>query len=284
MAEICVIGDRRSGKTTYLATLLNLPDRVKREFKGLEITPQDQCAEELRNLGQNVIAQRRNLAPTQREVELNLHIKFPSVPGFDFTATDYSGELIGRYAAIPEERDNLKPYLPRFFSVNGWLIMISAWELERDTRTYQPAFEYLLNCWHDECQKKPKLKSLRVAVVLNKCERGELWPYRLDPEYDFFKLRLPKTYNVFRKYFPSTTDQLGFFACSSFGILGDTALNQDSKILIPSDPRPNCKVYQDGTNPDARAELKDPSKWKPFGLISPLYWLKTGMRLKHEWL
>jgi len=283
MAEICVIGDRGSGKTTYLPTLLHLPDRVKREFKGLEITPQDQGAEELRNLAQTVITEGRHLTSTGKETEYNFNVKLPKVPGFDFTATDYSGELIGRYAAISKEQYKLEPYLPGFFSVNGWLIMISAWELERDALTYQPAFQYLFDRWHDECQRKRQLKLLRVAVVLNKCERGELWPYRLDPEYDFFKLRLPKTYNVFRKFFPST-DQLGFFACSSFGILGDTALNQDSKILVPSDPRPNCKVYEDGTNPDARAELKDPSKWKPFGLISPLYWLKTGRRLKHDWL
>ena len=190
MAEICIIGDRKAGKTTYLATLLRCPDRLRNELPGLQVIPTSDDAEELASVARTIIEGGRSLAPTDREREFNIHIKIPGVLDFDITATDYAGELIGTYAAIPQERHKLKPYLPHLLSVNGWLIMITDWDLRRDQSIYQPAFNYLLTCLAEACKNNSDLRNIRIAVILNKCERGELWPCRLDPEYDFFKLAL----------------------------------------------------------------------------------------------
>ena len=43
--DIRIIGSRKSGKTTYLASLLRLPKELKKQFPGLKITPTSDYAE-----------------------------------------------------------------------------------------------------------------------------------------------------------------------------------------------------------------------------------------------
>jgi hypothetical protein len=141
------------------------------------------------------------------------------------------------------------------------------WIKEADTRIYQPALQNLLwelNLPENNNQNMPKK---RIAVVMSKCERGEAWTGRLDPREDLFRLRMPETYNELKlsRHLPQ---RIEFFACSSFGVLGD------------KDPRPNRLI---GSN-DKReyAYLMDKEKWRPYGLLSPIYWLTTGRRYKDE--
>ncbi|MCL2934792.1 MAG: hypothetical protein MGG11_21850 [Trichodesmium sp. MAG_R03] len=98
---------------------------------------------------------------------------------------------------------------------------------------------------------------------MSKCERGEIWPGRLDPDEDLFKVRLPKTYCYLTQTKKISGERLRFFACSSFGVRGS------------QDPRPNHQTF-DNNPTEFEATLIDDGKWKPYGLIKPLYWLKTG--------
>jgi hypothetical protein len=98
---------------------------------------------------------------------------------------------------------------------------------------------------------------LKIAVAMSKCERGEIWSGRLDPETDLFDVHLPKTKAILRSRIASKN--LQFFAISTFG------------VLRRNDPRPN-RVDVHGTG-GRRSTLRKPSNWKPFGMIQPLYWL-----------
>jgi hypothetical protein len=104
---------------------------------------------------------------------------------------------------------------------------------------------------------------------MSKCERGEIWGGRLDPEADLFKIRLPKTYRLLKE---RLKNKVKFFACSAYGILGK------------NDPRPN-RFYKSGVHhAEHKAYLRDYDNWNPYGVIEPIYWLDTGEYLHNEFL
>jgi hypothetical protein len=151
------------------------------------------------------------------------------------------------------------------------MIMLTDWDTSNDTKLYAPAVNRLLTELSEQANVNETLSKLRVAVVISKCERGELWPCRLDAEEDLFRVRLKETYRVLKEKLPPS--RLRFFACSSFGVMGDSSGQHD--------PRPNRYISDDGSSAEFRAYLRDVEAWKPFGLISPLYWLSTG-RVFHD--
>ena len=54
----------------------------------------------------------------------------------------------------------------------------------------------------DQYRKDKKLNdNFRLAVAMSKCERGELWPGRLEPEIDLFGLYLKRTTQEIKRYF-----------------------------------------------------------------------------------
>ena len=94
---------------------------------------------------------------------------------------------------------------------------------------------------------------------MSKCERGEIWPGRIDPETDLFRVYLKKTFKTLKKDIPKRN--LRFFALSTFGVLGRY------------DPRPN-RVDAVGSGGRASTLRKSEEKsWKPYNLIEPLCWL-----------
>jgi hypothetical protein len=166
-------------------------------------------------------------------------------------------------------KDDTNKFLEDCFKLNRWMFMMTEWQPERDKEFFEPVFRHL--CDRIDANSRLKtVKELRIAVVMAKCERGEIWGSRLDPEADLFKVRLPRTYKLLK-------DRLGkkvkFFASSAFGVLG------------VDDPRPN-RFYTDydGTNAEYRSRLRDYEKWTPYGVIEPIYWLATGENLHNEFL
>jgi hypothetical protein len=270
--EIRIIGPRSSGKTTYLAALLRLPDELKKQFPGLKVIPGTDCGEDLIKLAANTIEKGADLAGTDigNEPEFQLSIIIPATKrnsriSLELVAKDYSGEIF-KWAAQRHNSSKLEPYLNEWFKAKGLMIMMTDWESENDERLYLPAMVKILSELIDRTKVNPELRDFRIAIVMTKCERGEIWPCRIDPEEDLFRVRLPKTYALLKKL-PKTTRR--FFACSTFGVMGDR------------DPRPNRYIPSDGSSPELNAYLRDKDAWKPYGLISPLYWLTTG-RVFHD--
>lgn len=264
MAEIRIIGARQTGKTTYLATLAACPH--KEYFPGLEITPIGDDSKRLVEMAWDIIAKYQSLPPTRRgsPPEYELEIKFTSASKpITLLAKDYAGELFEEL--VFEQKDwskDVREYVNDLLTAQGWMIVLTDWQQEQDTKIYQPAIKNLLSELNKyEAYNKDKAKK-RIAVVMTKCERGEIWAGRFEPGEDLFKVRLPKTYEEMMK--PKVYPQrVKFFACSSFGVLGD------------KNPRPNRYVPKDGSSID-HAYLRDNAAWQPYGLFAPIYWLNTG--------
>ena len=139
----------------------------------------------------------------------------------------------------------------------GCLLLLHKWELGND-RFYKK----MIRRFMDLMDRRDRLKNLRLAVAMSKCERGEIWPGRLDPELDLFEVHLPSTRKILRQRIPK--NNLQFYAISTFG------------VLERNNPRPN-RADEEGS---LRSVLRSPVQWRPYGLISPLYWLSTGKRMQ----
>ncbi|MBD2775237.1 hypothetical protein [Iningainema tapete] len=286
--EIRLIGARSSGKTTYLATLAHLPHQkqLESQFPGLAVTyDKNSEAGKLARMAEDIIKKGTKLAGTNRGNVNNLpyyyfRIQIPSrkgLPGteIELTVRDFAGEI---FHDIPLEHKwhEIQSYIDDLFTAQSWMVMLTDWQPSQDTRLYKPALEKLCQEISEREQVNREIKNLRIAVVMSKCERGEIWPCRLEPEEDLFKVRLPQTYRFLTKKFPPRTNRLKFFACSSFGVL--------SSRPNDFDPRPNRYIPDDGSPADYNAFLRSPSQWHPFGLISPIYWLSTGKTLHDQHL
>jgi hypothetical protein len=284
-AEIRIIGPRQSGKTTYLATLLCCPNGLTKKYPGLKVIPTSNDAAKLAELAKEIIPTKRKLAGTsydrgnlERQLEnlssYDFKLKIPQINGLpqadiEVNIRDFPGEFF-HDITHPEGQLQIGSWIEDLLTATGWIVMMTDWQPGRDKQLYYPTFERLCEEIIDGEQVKPALKKLKIAVVMAKCERGELWTARKDPDLDLFRVRLPKTYNLLINTF--SPERLQFFACSSFGVLGDTHWDFD--------PRPNRYTPDDGSVSEYNAYLRNPDQWYPYGLISPLYWLATNKRIE----
>jgi len=279
--SISITGTRTCGKTTYLAALARFPHQD--EYPGLQVTPINDDAKELVDMADTIIARGQAMPGNAREEtrrNYEFDIKIPQLTkSIRLIVKDGAGELFDDLAldqkdwppdiaGIKDEKGNqVTPGFVDELCQSTGLIIMTDWIKEADTKIYKPALNNLLlelNRWENNDTNMAKK---RIAVVMSKCERGEAWTGRLDPGEDLFKLRMPETYKELQ--LPKhLLHRIGFFACSSFGVLGD------------KDPRPNRLI---GSN-DKReyAYLMNEKEWRPYGLLSPIYWLVTGRRYKDE--
>lgn len=269
MTEIAIIGPRAAGKTTYLAALAHLSQ--KNIFSGLDIDIlKDQNSQTLINMASNLIELKDIVGQTEvgNEPTYGFTINIPTgkygakqaqIKKLSFV--DYAGEIFEKIARRPNE---VKSYIEQLLKVEAWMVMLTDFQPEKADREYQPILENLWKLIMSKEQKNPTCKKLRMAVVMSKCERGELWPGRLDPDEDLFKIRLPNTYKYLTQIGKIPSKRLRFFACSSFGVRGY------------QDPRPNRQSFENNIPSDFSAILRDDCQWQPYGLITPLYWLSTG--------
>jgi hypothetical protein len=267
--NISVIGPRSSGKTTYLAALCHWPMQAS-SYKGkkpFSVSAVGSDSMELAEKASSIILEGGSLEPTNNYVSdpsdlksflLNINIR----KGFRnlkivLNAKDYPGEIF-EDLANGEKNKLQKDFIEECLSdeVKGCILLFSDWS-NRDG-----FYNRVIYNLFDEIDNRGRMGDLRLAVVMSKCERGELWPGRNEPELDLFQTHLPRTHGLLRSRIPK--DNLSFFALSTFGVLGK------------QDPRPNRveEIGQDGR----RAILRTPQKWKPYGLIAPLYWIETGQQ------
>ena len=279
--EIRIFGPRYVGKTTYLATLAACPYGLKEKYPGIQVIPLNNETKGLADLAEDILKKKGKLAATRyNEDYYNFLIKIPAHEqrkeiDIELTTRDFPGEFFQNIPHVeqckdPEEKEKIKTLIDELFTTTRWMILMTDWEPQWDKSLYKPTFEKLLEELSEREENNSELKDLRMALVMNKCERGELWPGRLDPDEDLFEVRLPQTYELLTQKL--SPNRLQFFACSAFGILCD---RRDE-----FDPRPNCYLFDDGTPEEVKAVLRAPGQWYPYGLIPPLYWLATGIRLE----
>lgn len=289
-SDIRIIGARASGKTTYLATLLRCPKGLEIKYPGIKVLMGDDKTDEFRKIAIDILENDGRLAPTEKDYSklhslANYSFEITAPPAtkrpkieLELIAKDFPGEFFedipvffedtsSKNTLDSDEKEKMRDWIDDLFMATSWMVLMTDWETEKDETLYLPAFKKLYEEFHRKKRDNAELEDLRIAVVMTQCDRGELWPCRLDPDEDLFEIRLPKTYEFLTSAFSSK--QVQFFASSAFGVLSDRHENFD--------PRPNCKLPDDGSPEAKSVVLRDPESWYPYGLIPPLYWLATGI-------
>ena len=275
--QIYVIGPQAAGKTTYLLALgLIYYSQHKSHQKKVAVTPISSPgqAEELVQEGKLKWRSSTPLLPT------DLPSDFSQLPEYNFlitisnllrlntlkirfTARDYSGEFFQDLLQYPPP-SRLENYLNNCLNnPKGWILMLPDFVSDLNEQEVDNFYVEAIHKLISRANQGNVMQKLRIAVVMSKCERGEIWPSRWEPERDLFKIRLPKTTELLRNSsFISKAANISFFALSSFGVLN------------VKDSRPNRYIVGQG------AVLSNTDQWLPYGLISPLYWIATGKKWK----
>ncbi len=274
MGNIRVIGPRGSGKTTYLASLAYWPDsqRPGKKKKGLTVKALNDETRELADKAENIILEGESLEPTRVEggidalpfyslgIEVKTWLQKPEL--INLAVRDYPGEIFEELADPTSINPMHKEFVDECLeeTVDGCLILLADWERKKDKLTSRALANFT-----KQLDTHNRINNLRIAVAMSKCERGELWPGRLDPEIDLFRQHLPKTIAALEDFLPRKN--LKFYAISTFGVLGR------------NDPRPNREDVV-GTG-GMHSVLREPNSWRPYGLLEPLYWLSKGRVLSY---
>lgn len=296
--KIYIIGPRASGKSTFLGALLSISDHSKNEnHKRVNVNTISDDSEQLRSKIRDGWREKKPLNPTNMRGTLNADYDFSiqittklfSNVNISLNTQDYGGEF---FQDVLLESSLLKshyilPYIKEcLMEASAWIVLLPDFclkdranqkqEVVKDVDGfYKSVFRRLLTeipektsfFSQDERKKiQHNLKKLRIAIVMSKCERGELWTRRKEPERDLFQVHLKNTRDFLRETQKLSKNKLEFFALSSFGVLSS------------KDPRPNRLnlgyQLQDGAMIDKFDE------WIPYGLINPLYWVATKRRWK----
>ncbi|WP_013334906.1 hypothetical protein [Gloeothece verrucosa] len=274
MGNICIIGPRSSGKTTYLAALAYWQNEGIQGVKGerIKIKPQNPESRELAEQAENILLQGADFEPTGQSVttvdelsyySFGIEVKknLLSQPEIIYlTAKDYPGEvfenIVNGSSSDPIHEEFMNDC---FTDVNGCLILLTGWEPETDH-----FYNRVMSRFIDLMDTYGRSQNLKLAVAMSKCERGEIWSGRIDPETDLFGVHLRRTRQTLRDRI--IQKNLKFFAISTFGVLGR------------NDPRPNREDRIVKGEP--ASVLRNPSKWQPYNLIQPLYWLSQKPKTK----
>lgn len=275
--NIVVIGPTAAGKTTYLAALSYFKEH-KQGKKLFTVNPQNPATRILAEKAENILKQAADLDRTVigQEIESVDDLPFysfgitakpywySSTETFQLTARDYPGEVFEAIASPSSRKPIHEDFINECFTdVIGCLIMLTGWEPGTDN-FYNRIMKQFLKLMDE----RGRSRDLKLAIVMSKCERGEIWPGRLDPEIDLFGVHLRETTKTLReKVIPQN---LRFFALSTFGVLGR------------DNPRPNREDRMKGEEP--ASVIREPDSWQPYNLIEPLYWLskKQNQGAKNE--
>ena len=273
MGNIHIIGPQASGKTTYLAALAYQPLKTKQKNKNFKVQALNEETRELADKAENIILEGASLEPTRLHVKtiddlkvysfiIEIQKKWRKLEKINLAVRDYPGEVFKELESVsanPLHEEFMNECLSK--DTQGCLVLLTEWRQGTD-KFYKRVFKRFINLM----DKQERLHDLRLAVAMSKCERGELWPGRLDPENDLFAIHFPETLSFLKDNI--SHKNLQFYAISTFGVLGS------------KDPRPNRK--QELGQGGRYSVLRETDNWSPYGMISPLYWLSTGKRMKED--
>ena len=277
--QFSLIGDRNVGKTTYLAALASLKSIPTSIIQ--RVNPINKSVDILFDLVQNFIAQGLQLPPTEmldinymNQYGLRIVLKkqfswknllnaFKSESinlDLDVFCKDYAGEFFSRF--INEYRSNpsiFKDYIKDISNSQGFLLLIDS-QSQRDKEQAETIYELLRAI---DLKTESNLRR-RVAVVLTKSDLLPLPLNKYNPK-QIFSSRFPLLHKQLQAW-QKRGNQVEYFFSSAFGFL-------DKRFS-----EPNVSVIKNDFG--SSYVIKDPSRWTPYGLVSPIYWLCTGERYK----
>ena len=265
--NISIIGPRSSGKTTYLAALAYHKTYLTSSKKGEKytITAQNPEARKLQKEAEEVLLAGSHFRATEVEektvhefpfyaftIEYQSH-RFASPQKIELTTKDYPGEVFKKLEKSTSLDSKHEEFVNDCFKAKiGCVVLLTGWELGQDKK-----YRNMLRNFTTLMDRSNVTDKYKLAIVMSKCERGEIWPGRLEPERDLFHLHLPKTKEFLTEKI--APQNLKFFALSTFG------------IMSKNNPRPNREDRIVEGEP--ASVLRNPYKWQPFNLLEPLLWI-----------
>lgn len=271
-AVVRIIGDRASGKTTYMASLARWPN-ADASSPVQTVTPINEEGSQLVEKAQNILEQGLELEPTRlnasaldvNDYTLTIALKSARVGSSQLTLNisckDYAGEF---FTDLLHQAGNpqLEDYLEDCLQATGIMFLIDGTTYRKDSEYANGLDKFLIAVDRTEIIAAKR----RIAVVLTKCEQPDLWINRHQPAY-LASARFPQVSRKLQSWQQMGAGSVDYFTTSAFGMLGTRFQEPNSKQLSRG---------RDGTT----SVLKDPKRWRPFGLVAPIYWLCTGDRHK----
>lgn len=275
-SDIRLIGDRGSGKTTFLAALSHCWRSSEYDGGPIEsVDPFNEISAELQKLAINILQDGRSMPPSDSLEEnrlpplltfyINLKPKLLAHPlsalrgqslRLQVSCREYEREF---FQHLIEERVSQIPALSNYLddcaSVAGLLLLLDG--TSTADREYAQALGVLQRELNRRSRSGRNRRSFRIAVVFSKGEQDTVWVYRDNLE-EFIGLKFPRTRVALQNWGCS----VNYFICSAFGMVGNP-------------PRPNFReISQDRYG--VYGAIARTQAWKPFGLVAPIYWLQTG--------
>jgi GTPase SAR1 family protein len=279
-AVLRVIGDRSSGKTTYMASLARWPN-ADPSSPVQSVISVNEAGQELITKAQNLLEQGLALEPSQldpiasemKDYSLRIALKgqfswknpkatvASQLVNLNISCKDYAGEF---FTDILQQAGNpqLGDYLDDCLQATGIMFLVDGSSRRKDIEYAAGLDKFLTALDRSDIAGAKR----RISLVLTKCEQSELWVNRHKPLF-LAEARFPQVYRKLQTWQQMGAGMVDFFTTSAFGMVGNTY------------PEPNMTLLSRGANGVA-AVIRDPKRWRPFGLVAPIYWLCTGNRHK----
>lgn len=279
-ALLRVIGDRASGKTSYMASLARWPN-ADPSSPVQSVIPVGETGKELVSKAQDILEQGLELEPSALDasasqmkdytLQITLKGQFswknPKVKmgsqlvDLNISCKDYAGEFFNDLIYQPDN-PLLQDYLEDCLQATGIMFLVDGNSRRKDSE-YASGLEKFLTALDRTAMV---LSQRKICLVLTKCEQSELWVNRHKPAF-LAQARFPLIYRQLQTWQKMGAGTVNYFTNSAFGMLGNKYLEPNVDLLTRN---------RDGVT----AVIKDPRRWRPFGLVAPIYWLCTGQRHK----
>ncbi|MGK7873616.1 MAG: hypothetical protein AB4426_09995 [Xenococcaceae cyanobacterium] len=283
-ATVRVIGDRSSGKTTYMAALARWPNADPDISPVQTVTPINTDGESLITKAKNILEQGERLEPTPLNADVDevkdysirimLKNEFSWHPlrardtspyvMLNISCKDYSGEFFADVLHRSQTSSSLmRDYIQDCLQAEGIMMLVDGLSHRKDPQ-YANGLDKLLKTLD---RQGGGVEERRIALVLTKCEQPELWVNRSRPQ-KLAKSRFPQVVQTLQTWKQLGSGSIDYFTSSAFGMMGKRY------------PEPNITNITRDRGGIKDCILKNPQVWKPFGLVAPIYWLCTGERHK----
>jgi len=231
------------------------------------ITAINDDGEKLIKMAQEILEQGLELEPTSlnadiseiKDYQLQIILKSRSseAPRLNLNCKDYAGEFFSDL--LNQSTDALlQDYLDDCLRASGILLLVDG-----TSRKYNEIAVSIDKFLVALDRSEVSVTQRRIAMVITKCEQPELWINRKDPKQMAGNI-FPQIYQRLQSW---QGGKVEYFAASAFGMIGNNS------------PAPNFSKVKAGRE-GMSAVLKYPNRWRPFGLVAPIYWLCTGQRNK----
>lgn len=279
-AVLRVIGDRGSGKTSYMASLARWPN-ADPSSPVQNVNAVNEEGEDLISKAQNILEQGLELEATDlnakaidvKDYTLSIALKGQfswrnpkasagsQLVTLNISCKDYSGEFFSDLL-YQAGNSQLQDYLEDCLQATGMMFLIDGTTHRKDSEYANGLDKFLMALDRTEMSAEKR----RIALVMTKCEQPELWIKRHEPR-QLAAARFPQVDRKLQSWQQMGGGNVDYFTTSAFGMLGSRY------------PEPNSKRISRDRN-GTMSVLKDPKRWRPFGLVAPIYWLCTGDRHK----